>query len=155
MLLLDLCNGRDMSVAGIDVRQDALTSWHLVQNQNLKALTIMEFNGNKSIYLQICDGICERILSGELEPDMRIPSVREYGAEIGVNPNTVMRSYEKLTSDNIIYNRRGIGYFISQDAKQIVLQTMKRDFLENEMPQIIKKMHLLGISLEELQVIEK
>ena len=91
----------------------------------------MEFNGNKSIYLQICDGICERILSGELEPDMRIPSVREYGAEIGVNPNTVMRSYEKLTSDNIIYNRRGIGYFISQDAKQIVLQTMKRDFLEN------------------------
>lgn len=115
----------------------------------------MEFNGNKSIYLQICDGICERILSGELEPDMRIPSVREYGAEIGVNPNTVMRSYEKLTSDNIIYNRRGIGYFISQDAKQIVLQTMKRDFLENEMPQIIKKMHLLGISLEELQVIEK
>ena len=115
----------------------------------------MEFNGNKSIYLQICDGICERILSGELEPDMRIPSVREYGAEIGVNPNTVMRSYEKLTSDNIIYNRRGIGYFISQDAKQIVLQTMKRDFLENEMPQIIQKMHLLGISLEELQVIEK
>lgn len=115
----------------------------------------MEFNGNKSIYLQICDEICERILTGELEPDMRIPSVREYGAEIGVNPNTVMRSYEKLTSDNIIYNRRGIGYFISQDAKQIVLQTMKKDFLENEMPQIIKKMHLLGISIEELQVIEK
>jgi DNA-binding transcriptional regulator YhcF (GntR family) len=115
----------------------------------------MEFNGNKSIYIQIRDEICERILTGELEPDMRIPSVREYGAEIGVNPNTVMRSYEKLTSDNIIYNRRGIGYFISQDAKQIVLQTMKKDFLENEMPQIIKKMHLLGISIEELQVIEK
>ena len=115
----------------------------------------MEFNGNKSIYIQICDEICERILTGELEPDMRIPSVREYGADIGVNPNTVMRSYEKLTSDNIIYNRRGIGYFISPDAKQIVLQTMKKDFLENEMPQIIKKMHLLGISIEELQVIEK
>ena len=115
----------------------------------------MEFNGNKSIYIQICAEICERILPGELEPDMRIPSVREYGADIGVNPNTVMRSYEKLTSDNIIYNRRGIGYFISQDAKQIVLQTMKKDFLENEMPQIIKKMHLLGISIEELQVIEK
>ena len=111
----------------------------------------MEFNGNKSIYLQICDAICERILSGELGPDMRILSVREYGAEIGVNPNTVMRSYEKLTSDGIIYNRRGIGYFISQDAKDIVLQTMKKDFLENEMPQILKKMHLLGIKLEDLQ----
>ena len=115
----------------------------------------MEFDNNRPIYLQICDAICERILSGELEEENRIPSVRDYGAEIEVNPNTVMRSYEKLTSDNIIYNRRGIGYFISQDAKQIVLQTMKKDFLENEMPQIIKKMHLLGISIEELQVIEK
>lgn len=111
----------------------------------------MEFHENKAIYIQISDWICERILSGELESDMRIPSVREYGAEIGVNPNTVMRSYEKLTSDGIIYNRRGIGYFISQDAKEIVLQAMKKDFLENEMPQILKKMRLLGISLEDLQ----
>ena len=47
----------------------------------------MEFDSNKAIYLQICDAICERILKGELGPDDRIPSVREYGAEIGVNPN--------------------------------------------------------------------
>ena len=53
----------------------------------------MEFNGNKSIYLQICDAICERILSGELAPDVRIMSVREYGAEIGVNPNTVTPTF--------------------------------------------------------------
>ncbi len=65
----------------------------------------MEFDSNKSIYLQICDAIYERILSGELEPDARIPSVREYGAEIGVNPNTVMRSYEKLTK--VSYTIRG------------------------------------------------
>ena len=71
----------------------------------------MEFNSNRPIYLQICDWICERILSGDLAPDSRIQSVREFGAEIGVNPNTVMRSYEKLTADGIIYNKRGIGYF--------------------------------------------
>ena len=70
----------------------------------------MEFDSNKAIYLQICDAICERILSKEFGADERIPSVREYGAEIGVNPNTVMRSYEKLTADGIIYNKRGIGY---------------------------------------------
>ncbi len=100
----------------------------------------MEFDSNKSIYLQICDTICENILSGELAPDSRIPSVREYGADIGVNPNTVMRSYEKLTSEGIIYNRRGIGYFISPDAKEIVLQSHR-----NELPKIIKRMKLLGI----------
>lgn len=115
----------------------------------------MEFNGNKSIYLQICDEICERILSGELGPDMRIMSVREYGAEIGVNPNTVMRSYEKLTNEGIIYNRRGIGYFIGQNARDIVLEAMKKDFMENELPQIIKKMALLGIKAEDLQINEK
>lgn len=110
----------------------------------------MEFSENKSIYLQICDAICERILNGELIPDSRIPSVREYGGEIGVNPNTVMRSYERLTTDGIIYNRRGIGYFISTNAKNIVLEKLKKDFLEDELPAIIRKMKLLGINADEI-----
>ena len=110
----------------------------------------MEFSENKSIYLQICDAICERILSGELAPDSRIPSVREYGAEIGVNPNTVMRSYEKLTGEGIIYNRRGIGYFISPDAQKMVMETQKEEFLKNELPQILKRMKLLGIDPKEV-----
>lgn len=105
----------------------------------------MEFNSNKSIYLQICDAICEQVLSGELAADARIPSVREYGAEIGVNPNTVMRSYEKLTGEGVIYNRRGIGYFISPDAREIVLKEQRREFIENELPQILKRMKLLGL----------
>ena len=105
----------------------------------------MEFNSNKSIYLQICDAICEQILSGTLKPDERIPSVREYGSEIGVNPNTIMRSYEKLTADGIIYNRRGIGYFISPDALQTVLEAQRKKFMEEELPQILRRMKLLGI----------
>ena len=112
--------------------------------------TIMEFNANKSIYLQICDAICEQILSGTLRPDERIPSVREYGADIGVNPNTVMRSYEKLTGEGVIYNRRGIGYFISPDARDIVMEAQRKDFLENELPAVLKRMELLGISAEEV-----
>lgn len=110
----------------------------------------MEFNSNKSIYLQICDAICDRILSGDLPGDERIPSVREYGAEIGVNPNTVMRSYEKLTSEGIIYNRRGIGYFTSPDARVKVLEAQKEQFLKEELPMMIKKMRLLEISEEDL-----
>ena len=112
----------------------------------------MEFNSNKSIYLQICDAICEQILSGTLKPDERIPSVREYGAEIGVNPNTIMRSYEKLTSDGIIYNRRGIGYFISPNALETVLEAQRKDFLENELPQILKRMKLLGLDSSLLNI---
>ena len=58
----------------------------ILPRENRKALKFknMEFNANKSIYLQIADAICEKILSEELKGEERIPSVREYGAEIGV-----------------------------------------------------------------------
>lgn len=110
----------------------------------------MEFNPNKAIYLQIRDTICERILSGELKPEDRIPSVREYGASIGVNPNTVMRTYEKLTMEGVIYNKRGIGYFISGDARDIVLESSRKEFIEEELPVMVRKMELLGLDPKEL-----
>ena len=98
----------------------------------------MEFDANKPIYMQICDSVCDRILSGELEPGGRIPSVRDFGAEIGVNPNTVMRSYEKLTDAGIIFNRRGIGYFIADNARELVLEQQRSAFIQDEVPQILK-----------------
>ncbi|MGP1621475.1 MAG: GntR family transcriptional regulator [Candidatus Cryptobacteroides sp.] len=113
----------------------------------------MDFSSsNKPIYLQIYDAICERIISGELPADERILSVRDYGAKIGVNPNTVMRTFEKLTSDGIIYNKRGLGYFVSPNAKEIVLENERKEFLENELPKILHKMKLLGINSEILTI---
>ena len=124
----------------------------ILPRENRKALKFknMEFNANKSIYLQIADAICEKILSEELKGEERIPSVREYGAEIGVNPNTVMRSYEKLSTDGIIYNKRGIGYFVSSDAHGKVLSSLQREFFENEWPAVLRKMKLLEISISDL-----
>ncbi|MCL2313451.1 MAG: GntR family transcriptional regulator, partial [Firmicutes bacterium] len=66
----------------------------------------MDFNLHKPIYLQISDNICNRILQKELESNDRIPSIRELGIEMGVNPNTVMRTYEYLQNKEIIYNKR-------------------------------------------------
>lgn len=106
----------------------------------------MEFDSNKPIFMQIVDNFHERILQGELKPEDRILSVRELGAELGVNPNTVMRSYERLTASGIIYNKRGIGYFISDGAKNIVEQLQREDFLTNEVPRIKKKLELLGLN---------
>lgn len=111
----------------------------------------MEFSGNKPIYLQIAEVICDRILSGELQPEARIPSVREYGAEIGVNPNTVMRTYEKLTADGIIFNKRGIGYFVAPDATGIIRNVQRQHFLEEELPAILRKMRLLDIDPHVIQ----
>ena len=74
----------------------------------------MEFDQHKPIYLQIADAICERILTGIWPEGGRIPSVRECGISLEVNPNTVARSYDELSTDGIIHNKRGIGYFVSK-----------------------------------------
>lgn len=110
----------------------------------------MDFNQNKPIYLQIVDNISERILAGELLPEDRIQSVRDFGSDLGVNPNTVMRSYEKLTADGIIYNKRGIGYYVSANAREIVLQKMREEFLNTELPQFIKRAKMLEIDLSQI-----
>lgn len=106
---------------------------------------MIEFSENKPIYLQIADQIGDRILRGELKEEDRIPSVREYGAGLGVNPNTVMRSYDRLTDEGVLFNKRGIGYFIAPDARKRVLEARRKEFLEEDLPQIREKMALLGL----------
>ena len=108
----------------------------------------MNFNADKPIFRQIADRIAERILSGELKEEDRIPSVREYGADIGVNPNTMMRAYETLTDDGTIYNKRGIGYFVAPDARQKILLAQQKEFLEKDVPAIKRRMQLLGLTAE-------
>ena len=105
----------------------------------------MEFSENRPIYLQISDVICEKILSGELRAEDRLMSVREYGALIGVNPNTMMRTYEKLTNDGIIYNKRGIGYFVCPGARETVLANERKSFMEHELPALGKRSQLLAL----------
>ena len=109
----------------------------------------MEFDSNKPIYIQIADNLCERILSGEFKPGGRIPSVREWSAEIGVNLNCVARSYEILTDRKVIFNQRGIGFFVAGDALDVIRDTERRKFIDEELPLFRSRASLLGIDLKE------
>ncbi|MCR5841360.1 MAG: GntR family transcriptional regulator [Bacteroidales bacterium] len=109
----------------------------------------MEFDANKPIYVQIADNLCDRILTGEFKPGGRIPSVREWGATIGVNPNTVARSYELLTDRKVIFNQRGIGFFVAGDAIDLIRESERRKFLDEELPIFRNRAALLGINLKE------
>ena len=80
----------------------------------------MNFKESKAIYLQIADRICDEILLGQFAEEERIPSVREYATIVEVNANTVMRSFDYLQSQNIIYNKRGIGYFVATGARELI-----------------------------------
>jgi len=111
----------------------------------------MEFRESQPIYLQIASHVCEKILLHEWKPDARIPSVRELAVQLEVNPNTVMRTYEHLQQQGIIYNQRGIGYHVSPDAKKTAMAYMKNEFTEKELPVLFRNMYLLEIDADELQ----
>lgn len=110
----------------------------------------MDFNDNsKPIYLQLADQLMDDLQRGLASPGDRLLSVRDYGAKVGVNANTVMRTYTWLQQEEIIYNKRGIGYFYSDDARERVMNMRRRDFYNREMPRFIRKMQDLGITAEE------
>ncbi len=113
---------------------------------------MIDFNdSNRVIYLQIADDIADRVLQGVLPPDERIPSVRDYAATVMVNVNTVMRAYEHLSSLGVIYNKRGLGYFVSAEAASVITRTRRRDFIDSgAIDRIFKQLHLLDISTAEL-----
>jgi DNA-binding transcriptional regulator YhcF (GntR family) len=111
----------------------------------------MQFRDTASIYLQIADYICEKILLKQWKVEERIPSVRELAMQLEVNPNTVMRTYEFLQQQNIIYNQRGIGYFVGVDALKNATQYRKTEFMENELPTVFRNMFMLGMDVEELK----
>lgn len=113
---------------------------------------MIEFNQHKPIYLQIADNICDRILTGDFLSEERIPSVREMGATLGVNPNTIMRTYEYLQSMEVIYNSRGMGFFVHPNAKEKILELERKNFLAEDLPNIMKKMRLLQFTPEEVCV---
>lgn len=110
----------------------------------------MEFSQPRGIYQQIADQMCDRILQGEWAPGERIPSIRELAVDIGVNPNTVTKSYQSLMEQKIIENRRGRGYFVAENARERILDDMRQAFIREELPQLFRTMRLLDFGMDEL-----
>lgn len=115
----------------------------------------MNFNENKAIYLQIAEWVFEQILNGKWKEGDRILSVRELGATLVVNPNTVLRSYDFLQSMEVIVNRRGVGYFVAPDATDKIISFRRKQFVEEEVPTFFKTMKLVRMSWEELEKLYK
>jgi len=110
----------------------------------------MEFSQPKGIYLQIADQIRDRILEREWAEGDRIPSIREMAVSLGVNPNTVTKSYQTLTERNIIENQRGLGYFVTDAAQQTILHELREEFIREELPRVFRTMRLIGMDVSEL-----
>ena len=110
----------------------------------------MEFSEPKGIFQQIADQIRERILEGEWQAGERIPSIRELAIDLGVNPNTVTKSYQALLDRTIIENQRGRGYFVDTNAMTTILGEMKTELVRDELPKLFRAMRILDIGVDEL-----
>ena len=115
----------------------------------------MKFKESKSIYLQIADRICDEILQGQYPEEERIPSVREYAGTVEVNANTVVRTYDYLQGQEIIYNKRGIGYFVSAGAKDRIIALRKNTFLHEDLPEFFRQVKTLDVPMKEIEKMYK
>ncbi len=111
----------------------------------------MNFKDSKAIYLQIAERIEDEIVQGTYIEDSRIPSVREYAMLVEVNANTVMRSFDYLQTQEIIYNKRGLGYFVAQDARTRIITLRQTLFLNEKLPHFFSELQSLDISMQEIK----
>lgn len=115
----------------------------------------MEFTENQPIYMQIAGIFCENILLQKWSINERIPSVRDVAIQMEVNPNTAMRAFVYLQEKDIIYNKRGIGYFVSEEGYQKALDLKRAEFIEKDLPVVMKTMKLLDITCTEMEQLYK
>lgn len=100
--------------------------------------------------MQIFDWLCDKVLVGELKVDDQFPSVREIAAQVGVNPNTVMRAIERLLQAEVIYSQRGKGNYVAQGAREKILQERRQRFFCEMLPQITDEMRVLGLTIDDV-----
>jgi GntR family transcriptional regulator len=111
----------------------------------------MEFREKQAIYMQIAEYVCDQILMKKWNSGEKLISIRELAISLEVNPNTVQRTYDFLQQLQVISNKRGVGYFIENNAEENILLYRKDQFLKNDLPQFLRNVYLLKIDFKEIQ----
>jgi GntR family transcriptional regulator len=110
----------------------------------------LEWNDSQPIYRQLRDRVVALILDGVLKEGDPLPSVRNVAAEYRVNPLTVLKGYQRLVDDQLVEKKRGLGMFIKDGARDLLLQGERQKFLEEEWPRVLATIQRLGLKPKEL-----
>ena len=113
-------------------------------------------DSNKLIFEQVADMVEDQILDDLLKAGDQSPSTTEFSNVYGINPATARKGLNILVDQGILYKKRGMGMFVTDDAKKIIIKKRKNAYISNILPDLIKNMTMLGITKEELIIeIEK
>lgn len=107
-------------------------------------------DSNKPIFEQVADMVENQILDGLLKTDDQSPSTTEFANVYSINPATARKGLNILVDEGILYKKRGMGMFVTQDAKKIIINKRKDEYISNILPDLIKNMTMLGITKDEL-----
>lgn len=110
----------------------------------------MEFNDNRPIYKQIIDYCYARIMSGEWAPESRIPSTKDLSVTLAVNNRTVLKAYDDMHALGVIYQKRGLGYFVTAGAGSIILESRRHDFFTEVLPEMARQMEMLRLKASDV-----
>ncbi len=108
------------------------------------------FDSSIPIYLQLKEEIEKSILSGALPENSIVPSIRTLAQQYKINPQTVSNAFSELTDEGIIFKKRGIGFYVSSDAKRLLLKTRGKQFRDEEVRELVKKAITLDLNKQEL-----
>lgn len=111
---------------------------------------MMEFSDSRPIYRQILDYCFGCITSGQWAVDGRIPSVKELATELSVNTRTVLKAFDLMHDLGVIYQKRGLGYFVAPDAAECIRADRRREFIATTLPEFQAQMRLAGLTPEEI-----
>ncbi|MDE6018624.1 MAG: GntR family transcriptional regulator [Muribaculaceae bacterium] len=106
---------------------------------------------NRPIYVRLADQICDRILLDEYRKLERIPSVREYAVSQQVNPATAARAFEILERQGVIFNKRGLGFFVAESAVETIRKMRLDTLLGEESELFFSRLAVLEVSPEQLR----
>jgi len=109
-----------------------------------------EWNDNQPIYRQLRDRVVAMILDGVLKEGDPLPSVRNVAADYRLNPLTVLKGYQELVDEELVEKRRGLGMYVKDGARSLLLKGERQKFLAEEWPRIQETIQRLGLDTQEL-----
>ena len=106
-----------------------------------------DFHNDAPIYAQLMERIERMIVSGALAPGEKLPAVRTFAMEAGVNPNTMQRALAELERNGLIYSQRTFGHFVTDRPEAIA--AVRVQLAEEQTARFLQKMSELGYTIEQ------
>ncbi|HLT96607.1 MAG TPA: GntR family transcriptional regulator [Acidimicrobiia bacterium] len=108
------------------------------------------FDDRSPIYRQIAERIEADVLTGELGPDEQIMSTNQYASFYRINPATAAKAFAELVDEGILYKRRGIGMFVSPDAREKLRKEHRARFFSDVVDPMVAEARAIGVDLDDV-----